>query len=122
MPGSTWANLAHTLQVGRKTQGARLAFVFDDRDGLLRAWTRGRRQPVPGVTLSEGDAGAIAPFRTGRRRPRADRPVARLGGRRQTRKVAELWAKGLPVDWRAVPTPPAACTCPAIRSPVTAIG
>ncbi len=104
--GIDLGDLAHTLQVGRKTHGARLAFVFDDRDGLLRALDSvAAGQPVPGVTLSEGDAGAIAPFeRDDDARALTARWLASGDGAKLA-KVAELWAKGLPVDWRAVPTP-----------------
>ncbi len=96
--------LAHTLQVGRKVHGVRLAFVFDDRDGLLRALeSLDAGQPLAGITLSTGDADAIALFeQDDDARALAAKWLASADGGKLA-KVAELWAKGMSVDWRASP-------------------
>ncbi|MBE0533179.1 MAG: SDR family NAD(P)-dependent oxidoreductase, partial [Rhodospirillales bacterium] len=94
--------LTHTLQVGRKAHGVRLAFVFDDRDGLLRALESvGTGQPMAGITLSKGEADAIALFEQDDDARALTAKWLASGDGAKLAKVAELWAKGMSVDWRA---------------------
>jgi acyl transferase domain-containing protein/acyl carrier protein/NADP-dependent 3-hydroxy acid dehydrogenase YdfG/1,4-dihydroxy-2-naphthoyl-CoA synthase len=96
--------LAHTLQVGRKAHGTRLAFVFHDRDSLLRALASVvAGQPLAGVHLSQGEPDAVALFEQDDARALAASWLA-SGNAAKLDKVAGLWAKGLTIDWRVGPT------------------
>ncbi|WP_346900170.1 SDR family NAD(P)-dependent oxidoreductase [uncultured Roseibium sp.] len=94
--------LAHTLQAGRSHFGERLAFVFTGRDDLLRKLASVvAGTPLEGVYLSAGDADAVVLFGS-------DDDARALVGKwlrseeaNGLNKVAELWAKGLVVDWPA---------------------
>ncbi|MGE5514808.1 MAG: SDR family NAD(P)-dependent oxidoreductase [Bacteroidota bacterium] len=88
-PGLDLGDVAHTLHVGRKTLGARAAFVCTDRDGLLRVLASlAAGQPLEGVHLSTAEPQAGAPLS-----PRAQTPA----------QLAEAWANGAHIDWAAGP-------------------
>ncbi len=91
---------AATLQRGRALFRERLAFAFSDRADLLRKLASvAAGQAVEGVHLSSGDEAAIALYKS-------DADAKALVGKwlasaEKTKldKVAELWAKGLEIDW-----------------------
>lgn len=81
-PEASLADLAYTLQTGRKAMRSRLAFVFDGRESLLRGLASvvaGR--PLPIVHMS-GREGALGESRLDR--------------------LAQEWVKGGEIDWRSV--------------------
>ncbi|MBK5948466.1 hypothetical protein CCR93_03165 [Rhodobium orientis] len=103
-PDLDLADLAATLQSGRSTFAERLAVVASDRETLLRALASVvAGAPATGVHLSSGDRDAVAPY--------ADDPDARdlvakwltSGDAGRLEKAADLWAKGLDIDWPEIP-------------------
>ena len=103
-PALALGDLAHTLQVGRTPLRSRLAFVFHDRDALLRHLAAvAAGQPSTAVHLSDGDPEAVALFE-------GDEDMRALPARwlasgvpDKLDRLAALWAKGLAVDWTAAP-------------------
>lgn len=91
------ADLAYTLQVGRKPLKARVAFVADSLDGLLSQLDGFRlgRQDIEDCysndTPGQGSVRAL------------DDVLARAAGSPPSaealREVAQIWASGLSVDW-----------------------
>ncbi|WP_417675559.1 SDR family NAD(P)-dependent oxidoreductase [Roseibium sp.] len=92
--------LAHTLQTGRSQFSERLAFTFTGRDDLLRKLASVvAGTPLEGVYLSGGDADAAALFGSDDDARALVEKWLRSGEATGLNKVAELWAKGLVVDW-----------------------
>jgi acyl transferase domain-containing protein/acyl carrier protein/enoyl-CoA hydratase/carnithine racemase/NAD(P)-dependent dehydrogenase (short-subunit alcohol dehydrogenase family) len=94
---------AASLQTGRPDFRERLAFVYSGRDDLLRklaAATVGA--DLEGVHLSSGDDAATSLFSADDDAGTLVRKWLASGDTQQLDKVAELWAKGLEIDW---PTP-----------------
>lgn len=98
--------LVHTLQTGRSHFGERLAFAFAGRDDLLRKLSSVvAGKPLDGVCLSAGDADAVALFGSDDDARALVGKWLRSGEATGLNKVAELWAKGLAVDWPASSAP-----------------
>ena len=101
------SDLAFTLQVGRRSLEARLALVVEDLNGLRAELRRFISDGHPGergwlgTVSGTNSAGSecVALFRAGR-----------------LREVAERWAAGAAVDWRACVAGAARCR---VRLPVT---
>jgi len=94
--------LAHTLQTGRSQFGERLAFAFTGRDDLLRKLASVvAGKPDDGVYLSAGDTDAVALFGSDDDAKALVGKWLRSGEANGLNKVAELWARGLAVDWPA---------------------
>lgn len=94
--------LAQTMQVGRSHFGERLAFTFTGRDDLLRKLASVvAGKPLEGVYLSAGDADAVALFGSDDDAKALVGKWLRSGDANGLSKVADLWAKGLAVDWPA---------------------
>jgi acyl transferase domain-containing protein/acyl carrier protein/enoyl-CoA hydratase/carnithine racemase len=92
--------LARTLQTGRSQFGERLAFAFTNRDDLLRKLSSVvAGKPLEGVYMSAGDADAVALFGSDDDAKALIGKWLRSGEATGPNKVAELWAKGLAVDW-----------------------
>jgi len=92
-----------SLQTGRPDFRERLAFVYSGRDELLRklaAATAGAG--IEGVHLSSDDDAATGLFSADDEAGAPVRTWLSSGDTPQLDKVAELWAKGLEIDW---PTP-----------------
>ncbi len=92
--------LASTIQTGRPGFSERLAFVFSDRNELLRklaSVTSGAR--LEGVYLSVSDEASVSLFTSDDDAQALIRKWLRSGDMRQLDKVAELWAKGVDIDW-----------------------
>lgn len=98
------SQLAYTLQVGRKAHRVRLAFVFGDRDELLRALEAvSAGHPLAGITLSQGEPDMVALFEQDSDARALAAKWLGSGDGAKLAKVAELWAKGMAVDWHASP-------------------
>lgn len=92
--------LAHTLQVGRAGFQDRLAFVFTNRDDLRgKLAALGTGESLDGVHLSAGDAAAVALFDSDDDAKALVARWLRSGEQSRLEKAAELWAKGLAIDW-----------------------
>lgn len=96
--------LAHTLQVGRASFQDRIAFIFTSRDDLLGKLasvgaSASAGKPLDGVHLSAGDAAAVALFDTDDDAKALVGTWLRSGAQSRLDKAAELWAKGLTIDW-----------------------
>ena len=96
------ADMAYTLQVGRDAMDYRLAFSADSRDDLLKALDRFvDNDPPAGVFFGQvnksGDGATIF---------EADEDVNALLQKwiqkRKFKKLAELWVKGLNIDWKTL--------------------
>ncbi|MFI0777851.1 SDR family NAD(P)-dependent oxidoreductase [Streptomyces sp. NPDC021212] len=94
----TWADIAHTLRVGRDAMEHRLAVVASgpaELTAALAACARGEA-PAPGAGLFTGTAGAAgAPHRSPR--PGEEGPAA------DPWALARMWADGAEVDWNRLP-------------------
>ncbi|WP_321342042.1 SDR family NAD(P)-dependent oxidoreductase [Breoghania sp.] len=91
---------AATLQRGRALFRERLAFAFADRADLLRKLASvAAGQAVEGVHLSSGDEAAIALYKSDADAKALVGKWLASGEKAKLDKVAELWAKGLEIDW-----------------------
>ncbi len=92
--------LAATLQRGRAVFTERLAFAFADRADLLRKLAAAAAgQTVEGVHLSSGEEAAVALYRNDADARALVAKWLSSAEEPQRDKVAELWAKGLEIDW-----------------------
>ncbi|WP_417694849.1 SDR family NAD(P)-dependent oxidoreductase [Roseibium sp.] len=94
------AALATTLQNGRTTFNERLAFVFRSRDELLRKLAAIEADVVlADVHRSPGEPDKVAVFETDEDARVLVEKWLRSGRPEQLTKAAELWTKGLSIDW-----------------------
>ena len=94
------AGLAHTLQTGRSDFSQRLAFVFENRPGLLKALasvTAGRRDG--NVHLSQPDAATPSVQDADEDMDLLTAKWLGSGQRDKLDKLAALWVKGIAVNW-----------------------
>ncbi|MDJ0933254.1 SDR family NAD(P)-dependent oxidoreductase [Breoghania sp.] len=92
--------LAATLQHGRATFSERLAFTFSGRGDLLRKLLSvSAGLSLDGVHLSSGDEAAIAVFTSDDEARTLVGKWLRSGETPRLEKTADLWAKGLDIDW-----------------------
>lgn len=99
-PDLDLAALATTLQTGRATFGERLAFVFSNRDDLLRKLAAiGAGISLPDVHRSPGEPDAVAVFDEDEDARALVGKWLQSGKSHQLNKAAELWTKGLTIVW-----------------------
>lgn len=90
--------LARTLQTGRAAFGSRMAFVFENRDDLLRKLASAAAgAPLEGVHLSEGETPAATHSGTESGNLIDEWRLSRESGKLE--RIAELWTSGVDVDW-----------------------
>nr|WP_226001950.1 SDR family NAD(P)-dependent oxidoreductase [Paenibacillus sp. BJ-4] len=93
------ADMGYTLQVSREPMDYRLAFVADSKEGLLKAleefvqhnlsagvFTAQVKKSKDGIVIFEADEDAKSLLETWIKK-------------RKLKKIAELWVKGLTIDW-----------------------
>ena len=92
-------DIAHTLQLGRKSFDCRVAIVAQSRDQLLEklaCFIEGKKNEDISVGHVKGADGVTRLLN----RREKEEFVRMLSQRRDPRKVAELWAEGLLSDWQ----------------------
>ena len=101
-----WADLAHTLRVGREAWEERLAFVAPDRAALraqIDAWVSGGEPVLPIWRGRAAAAGTGAASRLLENDEDAQAMIAQWVRKGKLAQLAELWVTGVGVDWSALP-------------------
>ncbi len=96
------ADVAHTLQVGRKPFEHRMAVVARNADELvarLDTFLKGGRH----VSVMVGSGKAADPVLRAMSRAERAEVMALLGGRADASRLARLWVDGMIQDWRGLP-------------------
>lgn len=96
------ADIAHTLQVGRKPFEHRLAVVARSTEELvarLDIFLKGARH----ASVVVGNGKAADPVLRAMNRAERNEVMALLGGRADAAKLARLWVDGMIQDWHGLP-------------------
>ncbi|UXY16151.1 SDR family NAD(P)-dependent oxidoreductase [Chitiniphilus purpureus] len=99
-PDLSLAAVAYTLQLGREAMDCRLALVAQTLDGLtrqLQAWARGERE-LDDCFHGQADAGDGVSLLS--QDEDMQEAIGKWIERRKLSRLAELWVRGLALDWQ----------------------